>query len=147
MCSRVPSRITSALLAATVMTCWRVGQEWPGPQPPLPCTRRRWPADPETNRELGVRVLAAQIGQREQRLPARGQVAPVRAALTTPGSQQVGQVAKGRTGQIDPQRVDKHVASACAVISRSCSFRCASTAPKVRSLPLMRRAKWERRSR
>jgi hypothetical protein len=65
--------------------------------------------DPEAGRELGVRVPATQMGQREQSLSVRGQAAPACAALTPPGSQQVGQVAQGRVGQIDPRWVDKHV--------------------------------------
>lgn len=48
--------------------------------------------DPEAGRELGVRVPAAQMGQREQSLSVRGQAAPARAALTTPG------LSAGRTG-------------------------------------------------
>jgi hypothetical protein len=43
--------------------------------------------NPEAGRELGVRVPAAQMIQREQSLSVRGQAAPARAVLTPPGSQ------------------------------------------------------------
>jgi hypothetical protein len=64
--------------------------------------------DAEPGCELGIGVAAPEVGQGQQGLTDRAQLAPPRAPPGV-GGQQVGEMAQGRAGQIDPRWVDKHV--------------------------------------
>lgn len=63
---------------------------------------------PKPHGELAVCVSAAKVGQHEQGLPVHRKTAPPRALFQAPRSQQAGQEAKVRAGQIEPCWVDKH---------------------------------------
>ena len=65
-------------------------------------------ADPETSRELGIRLAVAEGDEGEQGLPTRAQAPPSGAEDTTVFPQSGSEEAQVRAEHVDAGRVDKH---------------------------------------
>jgi len=66
-------------------------------------------ADAEAGRQFGERLAFAQVGQHQQRLPARGELAPGRADLPAVAADDPGAVDGGLARQWERGRAEKHL--------------------------------------